>query len=234
LTTCVFVGALASVALFSNVASAATIEAKLIDVSPSQTLDYNFDGANKSTTAGTFNWLRTGGDWPHVPAVNSNFVTFCIELIQSIQGGVTYTYTVADLEDAPIPDNAPLSGPMGVTKADYIMELWSDQVILGGGNLSNADFAAAMQTSIWEIVYDDGLDLGSGTFQTVTTGGFVDDAQGFLDELDGSTLLVTMKAMTSITAQDHTFLTVIPTIDIPAPMAFGMGLVGLGLIGRRR
>jgi len=230
---------LAGAMLFSSAASAATIDATFNGVSPKRNLTYTIDGGTTTPTtqAGTFNWYRTGGSWAGTPNVNTNFITFCIELVQNIATGNTYTYRVAFLKDAPIPDNAPISGPMGVVKADYIMELWSDQIILGGGNLADPNFVAAMQTAVWEIVYDDGLDLGSGTFQAISDGGFgfAASAQGFLDALDDSVILVDMRAMSSETLQDQTFLTVVPTgEDIPVPAALAMGLPALGLISRRR
>ena len=220
--------ALVGAVLLSGVARAATIEATFSGVDPKKTLTYWLQGVGQEKTqAGAFNWLRTGGDWPNPPPVNSTFITFCIELIQSVQPNQNYTYEVAQLATAPLPYDAPLNGPMGAVKAGYIEELWAARV----GTLVTDNDYAAMQTAVWELVYDTDLTLTTGTFQAVTVAPFVTLAQTFLDALTGTPPTnLDLRAMTSLEQQDQTFLTVIPA---PPAALGGLASLLLGTIRRR-
>lgn len=248
-TPLVIVGFIAGAVLFTTPASGATIIATFHDVSPSQSLSYIVNGNPASTVAGRFNWTRLddplGGDWDSTPVPGQDFFSFCIELVQTLALGNDYTYTVADLEDAPIPDNAPTSGPMGVVRAADIFDMWSAQIIFGlditgAWDWDNATHVAAMQTAIWEIVHDTAggaHSLAAGNFQATTVAPFVTLAQTFLDALGThGPPLSNLKAMASESAQDQTFVTLASTsVEIPTPLAFGLGLpVILGFIGRRQ
>lgn len=233
--TLVLVGMLAGTVLFSGVASAATIEATFDGVSPGKSFQYKLGDASaptKTTTAGKFNWTRTGGTWAFDPL--GVFHTFCIELVQNIAPSSSYTYDVILLQNAPIPDDAPLGGPMGITKANYIKELWLEQVL--AGDMNDADHVAAIQVAFWEVVYDDDLSLSGATgFRAVTSAGFVTTAQTWLDSLGDPFGNLNIHAMASTTHQDQAFLSVTGTSEeIPVPAALAMGLPALGLIGRRR
>ena len=220
--------AIAGVIMLSGLASAATIDATFAGINPSQSLTLWSQGVGQLTTsAGAFNWLRTGGDWQNPPLVNDAFITFCIELVQSIQSGQNYTYTVADLSTAPVPHGAPLNGPMGDVKAGYIEELWATRF----NTLVTADDFAAMQTTVWELVYDTDLDLTTGTFKAITVAPFVTLAQTFLDGLTGTPPQGTViKAMTSPNRQDQTFLTTMPT---PSAALAVLPLLLFGALRRR-
>ena len=240
-------GLFAGDALFSEAASGATITATFQDVDPGQSLSYTLAGNAHTTVAGRFNWVRSddpnAGSWPNPPAPGQAFFTVCIELVQNLALGAEYTYNVQLLASAPIPDNAPVSGPMGQAKADLIMDLWTNRILLApAGSVDDTNHMASMQTAVWEIVYEDiatnGLNLGTGAFTAAgSSGPFVATAQTWLDQL-GTLVppLITLVAMTNDTQQDQTFLTVIPTGDpIPAPAAvMAAPLVGALAMRRRR
>jgi hypothetical protein len=243
----VVLGLFAGDALFTSTASGATITATFQDINPDQTLSYTLAGNPSTTVAGRFNWVRSAdpnaGTWPHPPAPGQSFFTFCIELIQNLAIGAEYTFDVKLLANAPIPDRAPLSGPMGNAKADMIMDLWTNRILLApAGSIDDPNHVAAMQTAVWEVVYEDiaanGLNLSTGDFTAAASSGpFVPLAQTWLDQI-GTLLppIITLVAMTSDTQQDQTFLTVIPTGEvIPAPVA-AVGAVPLlaALVRRRR
>ena len=214
--------------LVTATAEAATVDVTLNSVTPSQTFKYSTDGGSsfKSTTAGVFNWLRTGGTHPGDP--QGAFRSFCIELTQSLSLGGSYTYDVVDVEDAP---NDGFVGGMGTAKADLLRELWGRHF----SPLFTSVQAAAFQISVWEVVYDGGVDLGAGDFQAKNLGeAQVTLSQGWLNSLDGTGTMAVLGAMTHPSRQDHLYELSTPTVEIPAPAATLAGLTGIGLIGASR
>jgi hypothetical protein len=164
------------------------------------------------------NWLST-----------NPLYAFCIELPQSISGGGTYTYSVLDLADAPLPA-VPASGvPMGSAKADYIRELWAEHY----ADVVNNVTAAAFQLAIWEIVYEN-----SGTWDVTAWDGTQDSFKvtGYLsgvDTLANSWLagvadvggsMANLYALSSNSYQDI-------IVEVPVPAAFILGMLGLSAAG---
>lgn len=113
----------------------------------------------------------------------NNFVTFCIDLQETVSG--YNKLEVKHLKDLPTP---PVGG-MGLAKANDIAKLWGkwkaevstvgvsgSNYNLGGSytSVSRADFAAAMQIAVWEIVYEatgtgyDTTTKGAGGFKVIT------------------------------------------------------------------
>lgn len=220
-----------AIVLTAATANAATLDVTLNNVSPSQTFGYSTNGGSsyKSTKAGVFNWTRTGGS--HVGDPVGNFRSFCVELTQNISPGSSYTYDVVAVEDAP---NDGFASGMGTAKAALLSELWGRFY----SPLFDADQAAAFQVSVWEIVYDGGVDLAAGSFQAQSLAtGFVTLSQTWLNVLDGTGAMANLGAMTNPNRQDHIYELPTPTNEqIPAPAAATAGLMGLGLlgIGRKR
>lgn len=213
------VGALLTV---GNSASADIITARFDEVSPRRTVSIsgNAGASFMNTSAGSFNWTRTGGDYDGAGA-DGAFVTYCIELAQHISYGSSYSYETRPADLSPIP-----GGGMGSTRANLLAELF--------GRYYNADFvandeAAAFQVAVWELSHDDGANLLSGTIRVVNNGAWFATAQGWLDSLDGTGPRLNLLAMTHATAQDQIF--VVPNGSTAALMGLA---AAFGYSGRRR
>ena len=210
--------------------------------------------------AGSFNWTRSSvvgldNDWNGaVPDFGDDFITFCIELDQTISSGSTYVYEVAGLDqaqwqnDGTFVDVTPL-------QATNITKLWSYALSLtgfadkNGGTATQVLNSKAMQLAAWEVVYEDGTspvyDLsakgdgspGSDGISFPGTGDAKAAAQSWLDALPfidpGSTVV---KALLSTSHQDQGFLlTGSPANIIPLPVAAWSGMLLLaGLTALRR
>ena len=160
---------------------------------------------------------------------------FCIELPQSIAGG--YTYTVRDLEDAPLPVNASYSAatPMGPDKAALISELWGRHfntawLVQGGttGGIANSQLGEAFGVAIWEIVWE------TDTLLDVTVGnGFRAEnveqsalANQWLDSLDGTGPMADTVALSNNDRQDF--------VTVPEPASMALLVLGALVLKRKR
>lgn len=207
-------------------AQAATVTAKLNSLTGSS-FKYKLGGSDLTTTAGIFDWTRTGGD---ASDPTGNFKSFCVELDQTINLGGTFTYEMIEVTDGPKPGIALGAGPMGQTKADMLAKLWAayyDQALLSNAN------AAAFQVSVWEIVYDGDLDLFDGGFQARYAGlgsapAFVQTAQGWLDSLGGLTEMAALRVMSNNSRQDQLVM-----VPLPAAAWAGLSLIGAGALRRK-
>jgi hypothetical protein len=158
-----------------SMARATTITAQLTGLSPYVFGHINLAGAGSLYGGvGTIEWQ---GVSTNVVPFNGPYGTYCIDLIQDIGIGNTYSYTIGTLSSSPkagaYPSGTPTTG-MGVAKADEIEELYGQQLpqTLGGG--SSADLASqAFQLAIWNIVYDTDLSVTSGA-GSFSAGGDVD------------------------------------------------------------
>jgi hypothetical protein len=211
----VFCAVLVSAAV-SSVASAAVFQARLDTISPERHMSVSRDsGASFSTLySGVNNFTVLGGDPTELAPA---FRAFCIDLNQTISFGSSYTFTTSPVEAAPVPGAA-----MGLAKADLLRELWGRHFASIDTNVEGSAF----QIAVWEIVFDTGLDFGSGVVQVTGDPAVLSTAQGYLASLDGNTFaFAPVYALISDSTQD---------MLVPAPGALSlMGLGGL-LVSRRR
>jgi len=166
---------------------------------------------------------------------SSLYKGFCIEMVYS---GYPTNGQVRTLDEAPVPDYGSgdeQAAPMGTARANLIRELWGRHYT---ETLSNATNAAAMQAAVWELVYErspnQAWDVGqrdvndkTNSFMIVVgsgDGGIITQANKWLGELDGTGPMANLVALTSETKQDY-------VVEIPAPGAILLGVMGLGLVG---
>lgn len=224
LTAAVAVAASASLSL------AGTVIATFNGVNPGQGVGaLETSLGSIGTTAGVFNWTRTGGT--HVGAPTGNFTSFCIELNQNISTGNSYTYNVINLADAPNP-GLPVPGVngMGAAKASDIKKLWAAY----RSSVVGATTAAAFQVAVWEIVYETtstySVSNGSGNFYLTNAAGVVAQANTWLSSLGSLTAEANLAALSNDDYQDQ-----VVAVPLPPAVLAGMGLMtvmGVGYVRR--
>jgi MYXO-CTERM domain-containing protein len=187
----------------------------------------------RDTTIGVFQFTRTGGTLPLIDF--TTFYAFCIEPLEFVQQGSTYTYDWNALENG-----ATNIGGMGTTKANLIRELFARWDPTLGQGLTSLE-AGAIQIAIWEIVRETSgsLNVSTGTtrFQNAQGGTpQLDLAQSYLSSLTGAAnapRLQNLHALTWVGAQD----VVVQYTHTPEPgysALAGLLLLGVPLARRRR
>jgi hypothetical protein len=127
-------------------------------------------GRNVTVTQGSTNYTVFAGQIRLVLSnstgqpFNPNWFSFCTELAQNIHvNGPVRTYEVTAVSDLPTPGTG-----MGTARADALARMYFSAN--GAQFGTNADYAAAFQIAVWEIVNDfDGslasLNLTTGNFR---------------------------------------------------------------------
>lgn len=223
--------ALAAVAVSAASTFAGTVVAKFNSVTPSLNVNYVSPAGNAGTSAGVFNWNRTGGTHAGTPVIGSSFSSFCIELTQNIGTGTTYTMNVVPLASAPVPGLPPVGG-MGQSKAQDLRRLWASYFHLAA--LSNTN-AAAFQVAVWEIVYETAAQYDVNTANTGTRGAFYITNQSAVRTLANSWLSNLGQAEANLAALSHpTFQDQLVLIPTPPALLAGLGLLGVGVANKLR
>ena len=230
--------------------------------SPQVTL-YNTDGSVATqpsptvSQGGAVNWSKpayVSGDHdlfagnPLLPADNTTFISFCIELTQDSSFGPKYTVDVIPLASAPHPQSGPIATGMGDKAAGLIEELWAahfhDIFYAANGKQNDSTTqnsnAAAFQLAIWKLEYDQGatLDFTKGYLQVTDdiSDPSVSKASDWLSTIDlqGNGPKANLLAITGhqgINFQDQ----VIEVLPEPSSMVlWALGALGMAAIGRGR
>lgn len=182
--------------------------------------------------AGIFDFTLNSGNLNTYDA--DSFVSFCIDVTDSITVGSAHTWNVVSLADAP--DQS--SGPMGSTRADALATLLGSNL---GTSLNDAVTVlddntkrAAMQVAIWEVVFESAggpYKVAEGNAKFTNNDTVTAQAQLYLDNIaEIGTKMSGLVGLTSTNTQDF-----IGQVPIPAAAwLFGSALIGTIAIGRRK
>ncbi len=188
---------------------------------------------------GIYSWTNVGGD-----AVG-NLVPhwgFCIELTQGARDGFV---DVIPLEEAPLP---PAYGtPMGITKANYIRELWNSHFdpnwTTGPTDKTEREMAEAFSAAVWEIIYEAlpasplSWDVSTGSGFYATSIEHAATANDWLHSLTGSgPFAENLCAISPTDAQSgQDYLVQLMTTPVPEPATVALlGLGALSLLRRKQ
>jgi hypothetical protein len=208
----------------------------LASVSPARAISAYFNDTStgdifdRTVTAGKLNWSNGSS-------------SFCVQILESIQVGVSKTFDAVEVEE--VPEAPPGPGPMGTLRATLIRDLYArhyfDMVAASGSSARNESAAFAM--IVWEITHQDStattaagvlgdLDLTTGNARFSSSTSVNTLAQGWLAGLGGGTddflAFGQLLGLTDPTTQD--FLIVVPG---PAGMLAFAGLAGIRSRRRR-
>ncbi len=185
-----------AVAAGSTAQAGMLFDATFKGVNPSESGNFKYYArSNTSTTssAGRMNWLGSNSPNPlptnfaafrNLNGKSGNyFISFCIEVTQSVANNATYGIETKQLKDLPTSGSP---SPMQAAKANDIAQFWGKWktqiagleagtgMTVGSVNYTAAELASAVQMSIWEIVYE----ADSTAYNVYTEGGSA-SGQGF-------------------------------------------------------
>ena len=216
-----------SVAAIAGTSLADTINATFTGVSPGQSVTMRLNGNNINSSAGAFNFLRNASDPGTLAGFAPTFQGFCIDLTEYVQVGHDYSWTTHPVADSPTSN----AGPMGAVSAANLGRLFANRYTALASAANQNQAYAAFQIAVWEIVFDDGLDLSGGSLKcTNAPSGTIALAQSWLDTLGSGQgwNLITIDDEPGC-AQGHQGYVLTPTPGAAALLGLG-GMVS----GRRR
>lgn len=190
----------------------------------------------REVAPGRFTFTRTGGDFAGtLVGATPQFYAFCIEPLEFIYSGSTYTFDLNALELG-----ATNIGGMGSVKADLIRELFYQRMPDLSAVITN-EKASALNVAIWEIVRENpsnALNIYSGdaSFASFNAAGvsMLALAQTYVSTLTGTgPRLDNLYALTINGVQD----VLVQVNTAPEPSTFlslGGALIGVVALIRRR
>ena len=169
-----------------RIARAETVTAKLTGLDPFAGGDLSLNGSPISGDGvGELEWDGTG--LGNSSPFDGPFTTFCIDLNEIIQFNNVYSFalnpTISTAPKATAYPGGGLTGPMGLTKAAELQELFGSHF---AGLSGDPDKLQAFQLSVWNIIYDNDASVSNGDGLFYVTGGIdstaIGDANSWLNE----------------------------------------------------
>lgn len=202
--------ALALSITLSSTLTAATINVLEVDANRFQSVNFNVNGSNTSSSAGVIRVSYDGS-----PA----FDVFCVDLFTSISYGVYDSYTLA---------------PRPVRYEDRAA--WLYQNLYNPTTVNTTALGAAFQVAIWDIVHDGGDGPNAGAIRSNSnTGSTIINAwQSYLTASNGHSsygVNIYINSRPGVPAQ--TLMGGMRNVDNPEPGTIAMMTTGLALIAFR-
>ena len=219
-------------------------------------LNVTFNGNTyNGAYVGQINWTVTGSDTPAY-TVGQQLSTYCIQGLQDVYTGGTYTYNIVSLNSTGLPLGGSDAGVLDSVAAMQIQGMADNYFAVAGtavGGYTANQTAAAFQMAVWEIEYDGGQGGETfpqgGSFNYFAQGNFTASA----NNSDGTAAItlanswlnnytaasaVTSLALVSDSAQDQMVYqpgggSTPPAAPLPAAFPAGVALLS-GMFGARK
>jgi hypothetical protein len=194
-----------------------TLNAQYVDVSSQlnsyQTPTISIDGVNRNVYAGEFKCTLEG----------NNFSAFCTDLGLGLYAGQSYQYSV--ITD-PRNVNTTLNSPAWANSPEISLGYasWIYNQYQNDPNKNSAT-AAGAQMAIWEVLYDNGVNLNDGRFKVINASSEAIQAiLRYTDRMDSSQCGYTyFQRSGNIDGQPQNLI----TSTIPEPRVYGL----IGVLG---
>lgn len=219
----------------ASAAQADTVDVRFLGTGQGKSVKIDFNGKRSNVFSGQLRHELSNGT-----GVGARFhgehLTYCSDLAQYVTS-TRRTYQVTPIQ------NLPGGGAMGADRAQAIHDLYAfaDKAQLAPG--ANADFAAAFQIAVWEVVYD--YNVGAGLSSLSTTSGtlkvFNTNGQALSAAIRQNLVNFFNAVVNTHTTQRHvlglssgSYQDQMVFVPLPAPALMGLaGLGALALIRRR-
>jgi hypothetical protein len=188
-------------------------------------------GVTVTNPGGSGNISANVGGFRVNDAVQGNFIAWCVDLLDTLSTPIlgAYTATTAPFDDAWTISSATQTLIKGLFDTNYSAAL-----------VGNATQSAAFQLALWELVYETSgtYSLSGGSFSSSTNSLWA-TANGFLGNIGGPVLsnfnVTYWDSASGPGGPDRQDLVTVSEVPLPAAVwLFGSGLVGLGVLSRKR
>ncbi len=218
--------AVAALALTAAAVPAMAAEYIKLDAFSDGWLSFSYDfNDGVATSAGSAAGRFDGTLGPNASGANPSFETYCVSLRQTFSWHTPFAVTRVNFAG-----NAYSSAVNQQVQMNKLAWLAANDASYA---VTDATTSAAMQLAVWEIIYDNGMNVNSGSGFAVTAGSSAARTQAntWLAGLASSNHQYIAQRLYNPTYQDQLVVTV------PEPETYAMFLAGLGMMGfvaRRR
>lgn len=131
------------------------------------------------------------GTYAGLPNAGDTVPTFCIELNQGLANGANITYDVNDLS----------ASSLSSAQIQHLRELYGRFLPSASADDNQV---AAFQCAIWEVTEDTDMNMSTGRFHltSATDNSIIQEAQGYLNALNGAGPFATLQTLNNPDRQD--------------------------------